>query len=54
MEGIITEELGRQTEISEAEEWRGTARIVLIAKMEKLKIRWNYWRRAGRSGGIGA
>lgn len=37
MEGIITEELGRQTEISEVEERRGTAEIVLIAKMEKRK-----------------
>lgn len=37
MAGIITEELGREVEISEVKERKGTAGIVLIAKMEKLK-----------------
>lgn len=37
MEGIIAEKLGREEEISEMRERKGTAEIVIIAKMGKRK-----------------
>lgn len=55
MAGIITEKLGREVEISEVKERKGTAGIVLIAKMEKQKDRMELRRarRLGETGGVG-
>lgn len=52
MEGIITEELRREMEISEVRERKRTAGIV-SPRWESRRTGWNYLKRAGRLGETG-